>query len=192
MKICMTGAKGFTLIELIVTVTIFGIVSLVLAQTFIQYTQLQARIENAATLGGDARFVNEMVVRAARNDLVDWSNGPYSGVVHDLQLVSRDGTDHLEIAQKNPGDGVCPDPGISCLAIRENGGSWSVVTSRHVSVQQFDVIIKPPTDPFDTTNPLNIQPFVTIAMNLTYTAPNPRENASLRTQTSVDSRVYER
>jgi prepilin-type N-terminal cleavage/methylation domain-containing protein len=185
-------APGFTLIEMLITITIFSLVSVVLAQSFVSFNRLHRKVANQAVLGQDARFINEMLVRAARNFLVDYSDGTYEPVTHTLALTSSDGMTRILVAVKTPADGLCDNPRVSCLMVSVNHSEWYQITSKQVTVDQFDVVVRPGDDPFGTLAPSNIQPFISTTMKLRYVSDRAQDDVSLQTQTAVSSRVYRR
>ncbi len=183
-------APGFTVIEMLVTITIFSFVAVILSQTFISFNRLHRKIANTAVLGQDARFAMEMLTREGRNKLVDYAGGVLPVADTQLSLVSKDGASHVQVAMKIPADAVCEDLSVNCLALSTDGGlTWNTITSKHVNVKQFDVMVRPLTDPFAPGASGN-QPFITVVMTLEYLADNPQDNASLQTQTTVSSRIY--
>lgn len=189
----MIGSKrpGFTVVEMMVAITIFSTIAVIMAQTFVSYNQLHRRVAYTAVLGQDARFLNEMLVREARNKLLDYSAGTIPATANQLSLVSRDGTQHAVFSLQNAASGNCGTTGVDCIAYSNDGGiSWNQLTSENVNVKQFDVFARPATDPFNTMTPGNVQPFATVVVTLQYNAPNPNERPVLQTQTTVSSRVY--
>ena len=66
---------GFTVVELLVAITLFSLMSLVLVQTFVSFNRLHRRTANAAVLGQDAWFAMELLVREARNKRLEYPAG---------------------------------------------------------------------------------------------------------------------
>ncbi len=194
----MTGNKrqlqpGFTVVEMLVTVTLFALMSVMLSQIFISFNRLQRKIQNSAILGQDARFVTEALVRETRNKLIDYGGGVLPLSATELALVSQDGSVHEIIALKTPADAVCDDLSVNCLALSIDGGAtWNTITSHHVNVNQFSVFVRPSNDPFVAGVSGGIQPFVTVHLGLQYRSANPLDNVALETQTTVSSRIYKR
>jgi prepilin-type N-terminal cleavage/methylation domain-containing protein len=189
----MIGNKrsGFTVVEMMVAITIFSTIAVVMAQTFVSFNQLHRRIAYSAILGQDARFLNELIVREGRNKLIDYSAGSILPVADQLHLISRDGTQQAWFALQTAASGNCGTSGVSCIAYSNDAGAtWNQLTSNKVDVQQFDVIVRPTDDPFNVLTPGDTQPFVTVKVLFRYLSDNPKERPSLQTQTTVASRVY--
>ncbi len=189
----MIGNKraGFTVVEMMVAITIFSTIAVVMAQTFVSFNQLHRRIAFTATLGQDARFLNELLVREARNKMIDYSGGSIAAASNNLQLISRDGTQQAWFSIQTAASGNCGSSGVDCLAFSNDAGAtWNQLTSNKVDVKQFDVIIRPSDDPFNVVTPGDTQPFVTVTATLQYKSDDAKERPSLQTQTTVASRVY--
>ena len=189
----MIGAKtkkpGFTLVEMLLVVLIFSLMSGALAQIFLNITGLQRRITYNSTLSQDMRFVMEMGVRAARSNYIDYSTQPLANRSTTFKVMTSAGGT-IEVQPMD--SATCGDPTVTnCLMLRKNGGSWYPLTSKRVNVKFFDVYVRPLTSPFtDLTN--NQQQFVTFNVGLEYNAPNPKDKVSLQAQSTVSSRLYQR
>ena len=193
-----TGA-GFTVVELLIVVTIFAIGSLSVAATYINFTRLHRKVANAETLGQDLRFTTELLVRAARNNTVVYPPLPGALPVpsNTLDLVSSGGS---PLAFRKWGlaeaGGPCAPVNADCLALSlDNGATWVPITGKNVNVDRFDVYVMPRTNPFEAvglTYDNNNQPRVTFVIDATYKTANALEQAKLSVQTSVSSRLYVR
>jgi Tfp pilus assembly protein PilW len=183
---------GFTVVELLIAITLFGLMSLVLVQTFVSFNRLHRRTANAAVLGQDARFAMELLVREARNKRLEYDPGiPLPAVSSEVRLRGADGAT-VELALRADA-ATCGAKVPSCLGLSVDGGtSWAPITSSLVEVTRFDVHVRPPDDPFANGSATDIQPFFTAVLGLRYLDPDPRNRATIETQTSVSSRVYAR
>jgi prepilin-type N-terminal cleavage/methylation domain-containing protein len=188
--------RGFTVMELLVVVLLFSVASVAIASTFINYTRLHRRAANAETLGEEMRFVLELMVRAARNNTINYPSLP-AGITNPsgrLNLISRAGarTSFGVFASTAP---VCTGLNAACLAISLDGGAtWSAMTGKNIQVDRFDVYVTPARNPFQ---PVSLgaydndrQPRVTFVIDARYLSSNPREIANISIQTSVGSRLY--
>lgn len=186
---------GFTIIELLVVVTIFAIGSLAISATYINFTRLHRRAANSELLGEEMRFAMELIVRAARNNRIYYYSNPYPWQDDALALLDADGS-WIYIASFAEGDAVCSGLNGGCLALRMEGGSWTPITGKNIDVDRFDVYVTPVYDPFTAvgigTYANDLQPRVTIVLDANYRASNDRESASMSMQTTVSSRVYVR
>lgn len=197
MKISLTGVKkraGFSLMEMLIVVTLFSMSMLVIAQTFASFNQLHRKIANRAIVSQDLRFVMELLVRAARNRPISYASSPIAPRSSELHLVQQDGVD-MVFQRSVVGDARCMDlPTISCLLLSTDGGAtWVPITGKRVHVEQFDVYVRPSESPFVLSAglyPNNTQPFVTFNIRLRFMADRVKEQEALHAQTTVSSRVY--
>jgi len=184
---------GFSLIEMLVAVTLFSIMVIVISQTFMSFNQLHRKIANRAIVSQDLRFVMEMLVRASRDHAISYAFAP---LPRDSQLVLDIGGGQTMIFKKSViGDSDCGDsPQVSCLLLStDNGVTWAPVSAKRVNVERFDVYIQPLLSPFvlvGTSYPNSVQPFVTFNIKETYQADRAIDNASIEAQTTVSSRMY--
>ncbi len=180
--------------EILIVTLLFALASTILAQTFVSFNKLQRRIESASSLAQDMRFATEMFVREARNKSINYAayapgEAASSTVLH---LLTTGGTEDISVQS----GAVCADPsGANCLALSVNGGAWNPVTSAHVNVRRFNVYIRPTDSPFTPVSgsySSNLQPVVTMLLDMQYLGANASDTVSLITQTSVASRLYQR
>jgi len=193
----MIGVKkvsGFSLVEMLITITIFAILSVVLAQIFISFNRLQRQVSNRAVLGQDMRFATELLIRSARNNQIDYSTS-YPTRTGTLKLLTPTGSSIQIGVRPGGGAGDCQDATVTqCLALSlDNGSTWSPITAKRVQVENFDVYVRPSSSPFASsggTYTSNVQPFATINIRLKYISTTPTDTITLQAQTTVSSRVY--
>ncbi|MDD2785528.1 MAG: prepilin-type N-terminal cleavage/methylation domain-containing protein [Patescibacteria group bacterium] len=192
-------AKGFTVVELLVVMVLFSISITILTQTYITFIRLSHRTGNAATLQQDMRFTFEYMTRNLRNIPIDYPALPKTldNTTSTLRLKDPSQTDAWILTKTLAGDARCGDaPDVSCLVVSTDGGfNWAPVTSKHVNVETFKVLIRPMATPFalsgnDYTS--DQQPFVTVQMRLSYITKVEKEKVNLTAQTTISSRVYVR
>lgn len=192
--------EGYSLIEMLVVLALFGMASLILVQTFLTFVRLSHKTANAAVVQQDMRFTMEYVARAVRNTPIDYSVAVEQATTT-LRLKAP-GQPATIIKLSALADALCLDPsGARCLLVSvDDGTTWSPITSKHVNVDRFKVYIQPTASPFKlVSNPPNPddypnsqQPLATIEVGLTYQALSPKENVSLDAQTTISSREYAR
>lgn len=193
----MTGAKrpGFSLMEMLIVITLFSLMMLVVAQTFSSFNALHRKIANRAVVSQELRFATELLVRAARNRPISYATAPPARASK-LHLLQTGGIEMI-VKRSVTGDPLCADlPTVACLLLSTDGGTtWVPITGKRINVERFDVYVRPSLSPFDQSSgsyPSNIQPFVTFHLKLKYMAERVQEQESLETQTTVSSRVYQR
>ncbi len=192
----MHALPGFSLLEMLIVVTLFSISMLIIAQTFASFTRLHRKIANHSILTQDLRFTLELLVRAVRNHPVSYLANiqPRDS---QIRLMQDNGTEMI-IRLSSAGEAVCGDTAdVACLALSTDGGNtWAPLTAKHIHVEQFDVYVRPLQSPFILTNggyPSDSQPFVTIVLKERYVGPNAHEQTETSmAQTTVSSRVYQR
>ncbi len=201
----MIGAKGhrivrgFTIVELLVVLTIFSFSAVAISATYINFTRIHRQVANAETLNTELRYVSELIVRAVRNNRVDYSTNPIPSPQSHLSLLN---SSNLQIAfsRRDASDAACTGLNVmdGCLAMFIEGrtATWTPFSGKNVDILQFRVYVTPTADPF---TPLgygvyanNMQPVVTVFMQARYNAVNPRERATISMQTSSASRIYVR
>lgn len=196
--ISMTGDKrkaGFSLVEILVVVTLFTTAAVILSQMFISFNRLHRKVSNTAILTQDMRFAMELLVREARNKSVDYASYADESAVASSTSIHLSGTtDRTDIQVRTA---ECNDvAGVSCLAISKDGGlSWAPITAKRVNVTFFGAYVRPSQSPFEQNLGYYLssaQPMVTANIALEYVADNPKDNVSLQAQTTVSTRVYRR
>jgi prepilin-type N-terminal cleavage/methylation domain-containing protein len=193
----MTGVKksGFSLFEMLIVVALFSTAAVILSQLFVSFNQLHRKIANAAVLSQDMRFAMELLVRAARNNRIDYSAAPIPDRANSLTLETPTGGSII-VALRSGAD--CQDTSVTnCLALSVDGGTvWQPITARRVNVTNFDVYVRPSVSPFEGVSgggyASDLQPYVTFSIGLDYRAQQAKDRASLRAQTTVTSRQYAR
>ena len=74
----INNQKGLTLIELLVAVFIFSLLSTVIAGIYVSFSNAQARTKVAQALLNDAQFALEGIAREIRNSRVLYAEGEYN------------------------------------------------------------------------------------------------------------------
>lgn len=200
MKTSLTGAKhslpAFSLLEMLLVVTIFSIAMLIVTQTFSSFTRLHRKIANQSVLTQDMRFTLELLVRTVRNRALSYSV-PIQASDSQIRLQQENGVDMI-IRRSAVGEAVCGDAAnIACLVLSTDGGTtWAPLTAKHIHVEQFDVYVRPTQSPFVVVNgsyPSDVQPFVTFVLKERYIGSITQEQTETMTaQTTVSSRIYQR
>ncbi len=190
--------SGFTLIEVIVALSIFGIASTAALSIFVRSNEVQKRTANIQRLISDARYTLEVMAREVRMGYIDYEYGGYGEPLDSFQeeLAIRDENDQLVRFRKfeiEPGRNVVQ----VCNLETCNPGDWYDITPEDLSVEQLGFYLAPPRDPFiwdnDLVNyPFDVQPLVTIVMQTKSTYRDSDTPKISNFQTTVTSRIYVR
>lgn len=197
--------RGFTLMEIVVAMGIFMVVSLVIAEIFVNVQRAQQRLRDNQVVATELRYLFDVVSREVRSDKIDYSPGAcatsgsiaVSAAADTLNLCSGDGTPvsfRLNSSCFTVG-------GVSegCAEVWRNtgaGSSWQPITSQALTVDSLTFYVTPLTDPFPsngaTSSTPDVQPRVTIVMKGTSLSARATDRTSFFLQTSVTSRTYAR
>ena len=190
---------GFSVMELLIVVSIFSMATVAISATYINFTRLHRQVANAETLGEELRYISELLVRSVRNNRIAYVTDPLPYTRDQLHLDNAS-DQRISFAHIDDADPVCNGLEVTtgCLGMYVEGVSTGYVplTGYRIDIEDFVVYTTPVDDPF---TPLSYgvyssdrQPVVTIFIKATYLAANARERVTMSLQTSVASRVYVR
>jgi len=177
-----TPNSGFTLIEMLVAISLFAAVVAVSAGAYLAIMKTQVKSINMKKVQEDSRFSLEIIGREFRMGEVDYSY--YSGGVPSptstLALINSRGTEikfrlESERLEKKVGD-----------------GSFIPLTQENIKVTDLKFYISPLTDPF-VEGGKNIQPRVTVCLTARSGSPGVSERETeIILQTTISSHTYKR
>lgn len=188
----MIGVKyqrGYTLVEMLVTVSIFALAFTAIAAIFLGFTTAQSRASNAQKLLNEGNFVFEAIAREVRMHSIDYT---CPGVVYaddkdGICLRSIDGGESIQFHYDSIAKtvSVCKKIGPSqCLV-----SDWRVLHPDTITVSNFKWHVFPTEDPLRTTDVDKMfHPLVTLQM--TIEAGTGRARQEYDFQTAVTSRAY--
>lgn len=182
--------QGYTLIEMIVSVGIFAIVSVLIAQLFVIFSQTQQKSTIQQQIQGDARVVLAQVSDRIRSGIIDYASYGVgiSSPTDQLYLIDENGISVLIEKSSSPTE--CPSAeSTPCLVISENGGAPTPMSSDKFTVDIVQFYIDPSTDPEPSSGP-DIQPRVTMTIGITGVNINDALKSPTYIQTTASSRVY--
>lgn len=177
------SGAGFTIIEALVSATIFAVASVSIVGVYLAVQRLNQASRSLNAVQQNARFVMEDIAKLVRNGQVNYVS--YGGRVpqpstRELLLLDRDGTPIR----------IYFDAGNQTVLLEKTGSGPTGYVGREVSVLDFRVYIWPDTDPFLQVSPQE-QPTVTVYMDLQSNL-NPRHVERAQVQTTVATREYPR
>lgn len=209
---------GFTLVEMLVAVSIFSVAVTVATDVFVRAQRAQRQAAALEKVQDATRFVmtrisQELLAGRIAYECYDGSDagcdissrsatGEAGRIVSDtLAVEGADGTVTLfTVRNEDHTDygGVCKKalPPAPCLIIAR-GDQHERMTPDGYSIQKIAFFITPDKDPLRVDATLNdypsdIQPKVTIMMTVRGNVPGIREPVDLSVQTTLSSRNYER
>lgn len=193
--------RGFTLVEMLVTMALFSTVVVIAADIFMLTGRAQRKLYGLERTQADARFTLEAIVREVRTGRIDYAY--YAGrgtplAVPDAELALRDSTDTPIRFRLSTSAAQCIDANSSpCLLVTVGSNSEQAITPRNVAVLSAKFFVSPGADPatFDPvtgTYAKNVQPHVTVALVLESRGVRAAEQSTVYVQTTATSRSYKR
>ncbi len=199
----MTGdkqqrTKGFTLVEMMVAITVFATASVIISDLFLSFNRSQRRAQASQAVQSDARVLLANIVDKIRSGEINYSvyTPNVSNPETELHLVGNDGTEF--VIRRSDSDfvnTVCPSAiATPCLEISDDGGStFSPMTSERLRVVGVQFYISPIESPTVQSGPgvftYNVQPRVTVVLGFQGTSTQAAEQGTAFVQTTVSSRV---
>lgn len=187
--------KGFTLIEMLVVLAVFSIVTIIIVDIFMMASRAQRRTLAIQKIQSDARYSMEAMAREIKMDMIDYDF--YGGIISEIPtsvLALRDADDNSIIFKKNTEN--CPTPATNCLVVSLDGGAtWESITAKGISVEDLKFYIYPQKDPFKlvgSTYEAHNQPLVTIVLVTKGVSGRVEEQQTVYLQTTVSNRIYRR
>jgi len=136
--------QGFTYLELIVVISIFAILSVIIAYIFLLYNQVQNEAKITQRIVGNQRFIMEVMVREIRMAEIDYNS--YASPVTNPQqvLYLRDPDDNILTFEKVTSG--CPTGVTSCVQVTK-GTNTAIISADDVNVNHLTFYINPEYDP---------------------------------------------
>jgi len=208
MKKIINNQKGLTLIELIVAVFIFSLLSTVIAGIYVSFSNAQARTKVSQSLLNDAQFALEGIAREIRNSRVVYAQGTYncSEIVLDVGPPPVIANSCIYLQKEDGsyvGFGGSTAADLLAYMIRDSEtGGWSIhdfvfwgAYQQNIKLDDIQFIIHPNVDggnqPF-IEGGINQHPLVTIKLTVSTNATKDIEQITYNLQTTVSPRFYGR
>lgn len=190
-------APGFTLIEMLVAMTVFVLAATTATDLYIAAGRSQRAIRTRERLQNEVRFAFETMSRAIRGGTIDYNAyvggaAPSSGAILNLRNTEGD----REIFRASSSSSECPENAFSCLLICD-AVNCSPLTASGIIWDEIRFYISPARDPFlfdpsSGTFGASVQPHVTVFARVRIGSNLPEERAEITLQTSITSRIYKR
>jgi prepilin-type N-terminal cleavage/methylation domain-containing protein len=191
--------RGYTLIEMVVTVGIFSLAFTAIAAIFIGYTTAQSRASVAQRLLNEGNYILEAITREIRINSIDYACEGWNPAtdVDTLCLKAVDGqvtrfefsADDVNSQSDASDVQVCKDYGENPCGL----GSWTTMKPDFMKVERLSFYTFPTVDPATAVSPADPrpaawQPMVTIVLRVSAGSGRARQVYDL--QTAASSRVY--
>lgn len=216
-KYSIKNEKGFTLIEMLVSMFIFTLLVFAVIGVYITFNNSQIRTTASQQLLNDSQYAMELMTREIRNNaIVKYSldnticndligTGDVDDVFDECIILERPNSQvfafssHINTTISNDKKLLyvllnCDATYSNCDAINLSSNSVIEVLSaglNNININALNFYITPNSDPFVSGGP-NQQPKVTISMATSYLSGNRFEQVNNIFQTTVSSRVYRR
>ena len=200
----MTGVKkivkGFTILEMVVTMGIFAVASVYSMSAYVKSNSGQRKIVNISKGTTDARYAMETMVREIRTGKIDYTKYHDLGIAINEQpnhdLIVRDSDNNLvwfSISENNGKNEIK----VCYTETACDNGEWNVVTPSNIDITTFNIYIWPKVDPFNWSDSINNfeanqQPMTTIVIRSKSLDATDTLSQDIHMQTTVTSRLYVR
>ncbi len=181
--------SGFTLVEILVAISVFAIASVVIAGIFLNITGLQQNTASTQRLQNDARYILEKIAREVRSREIDYPlSNPQTYVYFRkdelggyLYVCFDSANNNLKYYVSPTGDST------NCIV------SGEPINASDVKVNNVQFYVQPTAeDQWGEMPATNIQPRVTILLELENRNINERYKEVLTVQTTVSSKLYKK
>lgn len=199
-------ARGFTLMELLVVMSIFSTLVLIASDIFVISSRTQRKIYGLERVQADARYTMEAIVREVRTGAIDYSYYAGTGGVElpetELAMLQSDltpirfGTSSSTSICGGATGTAAEANSIPCLTVTV-AGVTTAITPKNVSVRNLLFYVSPNTDPSvlnvaTGAYASNLQPRVTVTLVLESRGGATQEQSTVYLQTTATSRSYKR
>jgi len=184
----MHNQRGYTLVEMMVTVSIFALAFIAIGAIFLGFSTAQSRANTAQRLLNEGSFLFETVVKEIRMHAIDYScatdyetdtdmvclRSPVDGSVAHIRVIDSGGT-QVEICKASNA--------TSCT-------SWNSLVPSFLTINSFEMYVYPTVSPDTATTDTQVfHPSVLIKMSME--AGRGRAKQQYDFQTTVSSRAYD-
>lgn len=189
----LKSKKGFTLVEMVVVMVVFSLLSVALAGIFVQFFNVEKHGYALQKISSDMRFTLEMITREVRMGNIDYRGSGYYG-----ETVPSP-TNTLAILDNSDTQTLFGLAGTDCettndcyVYVRRNGNDYRI-TPDDIAVNRLSFYISPDQDPFtlqsDGNYLANEQPRVLVVLE---EKDKQTGDIVVRMQTAISSKIYKR
>lgn len=214
-NILKNNKKGFTLVEILIAVSIFTLITMVVSGIYLAFSRAQTNTKASLTLLNDAQYTLEVMSREIRNSSLIFPTIDDTACNSLIDPVDQD-FDNCIFLERESGQTIvfarytsltdaddrrlyylvldCDEQYSSCEVWDDNPLNYTIFLSRDtnkVEVEELAFIISPDTNPY-IEGGTNQQPRVTIQLKVKSTGERAIERVVHLLQTTVSSRIYRR
>ncbi len=180
---------GFTLIEIMVSVFIFSLLSTVVGGIYVAFSASQKRVQAGQKLLNETQFVLDSVAKEIANAEIYY---PYmSSCSGDDRCVVLKRADNKIVYFVRP-EQQTDEPTELIYTVRDENGHEESITILPLAgtiMEDLNIVVSPSSDPFADGGP-NQMPLVTIEAKIQVDSLRDIEQVSYNLQTSVSSRIF--
>ncbi len=190
---------GFTLVEIIVSTTIFAVVLSMMLTLFNYTLKINRRAESLRQATQGARNFTEFVIKEIRNGRIDYGPPP-AGLApigpHCSTSYSNNDTGDTALGLVNiDNDQECIYLSGSNLMLAKRVGTKDFDAQRlnppGVDILSLKFYVRPATNAYDTTTPPRIQPFVTMLVKFQVQLAAADAPVVIPYQTTISTDFYD-
>ena len=156
--------KGFTLVEMLVSLAIFSVFMGVLLTSYMSLVKGLRGAEEYRVLYADARHVFDTILENARNSTVYGcnDNGEFA-VDYKLSFCSTDGAEKVTFEYTKPSETDEVDKKtLGTLNMTTDLGQASLLNTKGINITSFSFKVFPTTDPFGSGYQSSYQPLIIV------------------------------
>jgi len=193
MELFKKNNKGFTLIEMMISMSIFVIFTGILIGSYTGIVQSQREANQYRELYSNARYIMDKFTEEVRDGAVYYElskegvvNNQFKTSVYSLILLSKDGKDSVCFGYDNDK--------VRFLERKSTEQKSYTLNSENIVVKNFEMFVSPASDPYDSVNvfadTLQFQPKVTLKLTLEKDR-GVKDPYEVSFTTTVSSRIYQ-
>lgn len=192
--------SGFTVMEMLVVLTVFSVVAVVVIDIFFTITKAYKSLVAAQAVQRDMRFTVQTIVKDIQQGLVDYSyyeshsinlKNNSTGQVEAIDTLALIDANGLPVRYKL---GTSANDLPTVFVCRGTCSSWEQLLSDNIQAPLLNFYVVPGSDPFSSSGtPPNQQPRVTLTMTGQAISDSIElQQTSFFIQTTIATRTYKR
>ena len=197
------ASRGFTLLEMLVALTIFSTLVVAATNIFMMSSRTQRKIFDLENMQASARYTMEAMVREVRTGLIDYGyyasrGSPIATPDHELALIDSEGESIRFFESSAETVSYCPDQeSRPCLLVTVGANPPAPISPKGIKVRSVSFYVSPEADPFEFDPSSgsylsDIQPSVTMLLSFESSSRKIDERTYTHLQTTATSRAYKR